>query len=689
MSKVLAIAGYGGPSVDVFQAQLGCLFGEELEIVKCRLDESLPPEATGADLCLFSSFSDYTRIDWKGRTLPSLFAQRTLTRLGLEKLMALPAGTEILLLDEGPELARTMAETIVQLGVRHLRLTPVTADFLEHRPPSAIIASAIPVPSGLGEAMDIGPALLDIGTIIDLAIRLDLDHMIELHNIRESYLSMVTGNIGFAEILGKTNRVAGSVDILLQFMGAGVVAVNAKGKIVACNEEAKALMRKHLGDPAGLSATDMLPDIPFDLVLSSKTPVKGRIGRLGAKEVAYSLEPILHSGVLYGVIGIFDVQNEEVGKRRSPRPSLVSEGYRAKYRFEDIVGRSASLLKCKEIARRMAASTSSVLICGESGTGKEMFAQAMHNASGRRSCRFVAVNCGALPESLLESELFGYEEGAFTGARKGGKPGLFELAHHGTLFLDEISEMPLSIQLRLLRVLEERQVMRLGDDRILTIDIRVIAATNRELRELVRLGTFREDLYYRLAVLPLSIPPLRERREDILLLVEAFQKIFGCHFELSKRVQEAFLAHRWRGNARELRNYVEYAANLGIGCLDPEDLPFETDSAPEGTSVRLPPQQAGGGSVVTEPGEHEDEVLPFVLEALETAFGNHERLGRRSLWRLAMESNRFISEPQIRKALKCLEQNSLIRIYPGKGGTVITEKGRRAIEAMHSEIRTG
>jgi transcriptional regulator with GAF, ATPase, and Fis domain len=221
----------------------------------------------------------------------------------------------------------------------------------------------------------------------------------------------------------------------------------------------------------------------------------------------------------------------------------------------------------------MAQSASSVLITGETGTGKEMFAQAIHNSSPRRDFPFVAVNCGALPESLLESELFGYEEGAFTGARRGGKPGLFELAHRGTLFLDEIGEMPPSLQMRLLRVLEERQVMRLGGAGLRGIDIRVIAASNRNLERMVAEGGFREDLYYRLAVLPLPIPPLRDRIEDILPLVREFQRLLGVAFCFEPEVESFLLQREWRGNARELRNCIEYVANLGIPRVGLADLP--------------------------------------------------------------------------------------------------------------------
>src|SRR5690606_31795881 len=177
--------------------------------------------------------------------------------------------------------------------------------------------------------------------------------------------------------------------------------------------------------------------------------------------------------------------------------------------------------------QRMAKSNSSILITGETGTGKELFAQAIHNYSPRRDNPFVAINCGAIPESLLESELFGYEEGAFTGAKKGGKPGLFEIADRGTLFLDEITEMPMSLQVKLLRVLKEKEVVRIDGDRIINVDVKIIAATNGNIKERVDMGEFRKDLYYRLNVLPLYIPPLRERKEDILFLTDKIKKEFN------------------------------------------------------------------------------------------------------------------------------------------------------------------
>jgi len=247
--------------------------------------------------------------------------------------------------------------------------------------------------------------------------------------------------------------------------------------------------------------------------------------------------------------------------------------------FGDITGNSDAINEVKFKAVKIARSNSTVLIVGESGTGKELFARAIHADGSRSHKPFVPINCGAIPEHLLESELFGYEEGAFTGARRGGKPGKFELANGGTIFLDEIGNMSLYLQAKLLRVLQERQIERVGGTQVIPVDIRVIAATNSDLQEMVRKGRFREDLYYRLSVIPLVIPPLRERREDIPLLLKhylrRYNKLLGKNIQgFSEEALRICEEYPWPGNVRELINAVEYAINLEEERLIlPESLP--------------------------------------------------------------------------------------------------------------------
>jgi transcriptional regulator with PAS, ATPase and Fis domain len=249
-------------------------------------------------------------------------------------------------------------------------------------------------------------------------------------------------------------------------------------------------------------------------------------------------------------------------KKKSNRPN--------RYGFDEIIGESYSIKQIKELAARIATSNSTVLLTGESGTGKELFAQAIHGLSARKHHPFVAVNCAAIPDELFESELFGYEAGAFSGAKKDGKPGKIELAQHGTLFLDEISELPLQAQGKLLRVLQEREVERLGGTGSKYVDIRIITATNRDLKTLVNEGKFRQDLFYRLYVFDLKIPSLRQRKDDILPLAHYFIDYFNEEFGLQVKyidpnLQKWLLEYEWPGNIRELKAFIERGMNIVEG----------------------------------------------------------------------------------------------------------------------------
>src|SRR6202035_5238124 len=262
----------------------------------------------------------------------------------------------------------------------------------------------------------------------------------------------------------------------------------------------------------------------------------------------------------------------EVRKLRDENREL-REALGRRYEFDTIVGRSSPMQEIFATIMRVAPTRATVLLAGESGVGKDMIARAIHHHSPRRDKPFVKINCTALPENLMESELFGYEKGAFTGANV-SKPGKFEAADTGTVFLDEIGDVPPSIQVKLLNVLQERQIERLGSNKTLHIDVRVIAATNVDLRAALEQGTFREDLYYRLNVVPLNIPPLRDRKEDIPYLVDYFAKKFNG--EISDAALERFMSYHWPGNVRELENVVERSVLLAQGPrVEAEDIKIE------------------------------------------------------------------------------------------------------------------
>jgi sigma-54 dependent transcriptional regulator, acetoin dehydrogenase operon transcriptional activator AcoR len=278
-------------------------------------------------------------------------------------------------------------------------------------------------------------------------------------------------------------------------------------------------------------------------------------------------------------------------------------GMEARYSFDDLIGESDEMKKIVAYCRNISDSPSTVLIQGESGTGKEVLAQSIHNYSSRRENGFVALNCGAIPEALIESELFGYTEGAFTSARKGGKPGKFELANGGTLFLDEIGEMPLDMQVKLLRALQEKSITRVGGDKTIPVDVRIIAATNKNLLKEVQKGKFRQDLYYRLSVIPVYIPPLRSRREDIPILINFFMNLKSVKLrkqvpEMDNRLFKKLMHYPWPGNVRELENFIEKYVNLDGNIDDLESIqnPEVIDGGSELLSINdhIPNTDPGG-----------------------------------------------------------------------------------------------
>lgn len=340
-------------------------------------------------------------------------------------------------------------------------------------------------------------------------------------------------------------------------------------------------------------------------VVSSGNPIVGALRREKGIDYTVNMSPIIDNGKIVGGISI--VSNIEDVRKLSDTihkyeneilrlENRIQAINRAKYTFDDIIAKDRVSLKLKADAMRIAQNDTTVLLMGESGTGKELYAQAIHNESRRRHNSFIAVNCAAFQKDLLESELFGYEDGAFTGAKKGGKMGLFEAADKGTIFLDEISEMSLETQGHLLRTLQEHTIRRVGGIKEIPVNIRVIAATNKSLEKKVEEGTFRQDLYYRIAIYPIRIPPLRERKGDIEELSEAFcdeqRNALRKNIEISEDARAALNAYQWPGNVRELRNAIEFSVNnMEDATIEARHLPyrirFEGGSAADGPVHRL------------------------------------------------------------------------------------------------------
>jgi PAS domain S-box-containing protein len=360
----------------------------------------------------------------------------------------------------------------------------------------------------------------------------------------------------------------------------GIIVVDESGTVTMVNKAFEDIFNVSREDLVGRPVTETVENTRMHIVAQSGVPEFGDIQNYKGRQVIVNRVPMFKDGCCIGAIGeaMFKDITEvnELLARLDPReePPVRPAGTvtrpakdtgKADYSFANIIGSSRAMIKAKNLAAKSARYDSNVLITGESGTGKELFARAIHSASRRRGQPFVTINCAAIPFELLESELFGYEEGSFTGAKKGGKKGKFELADKGTLFLDEIGDMPLSMQAKILRVLQDKSLDHIGGSQPLACDVRIIAATNRNLPQMVQEQRFREDLFYRLNVLSLEIPPLREREEDVGELVANLLPTICARLgvaakELSPEAMELLRRHRWPGNVRELINLLEQVA---------------------------------------------------------------------------------------------------------------------------------
>lgn len=354
---------------------------------------------------------------------------------------------------------------------------------------------------------------------------------------------------------------------ILDYTHDAIIAIEEKGRISTINQIAEQMLQPAQPPFVGRPVEEVLPNTHMTNVLHTGEAEIGQMMNIHGTLVSTNRVPIRVGGQVKGVVATFqDIKTLQTAERNI-RIKLHEKGLVAKYRFSDILGRSPAIRDAKRLSENFADSQFTVMLYGETGTGKEMFAQSIHNASPRRDGPFVAINCTALNRNLLESELFGYADSSFTGARRGGKAGLFETAHGGTVFLDEIGELPLEFQAPLLRVLQEKEVRRVGDDTVIPVDIRIIGATNRNLLQLVEEGKFRRDLYYRLNVLSVLVPPLRERGDDYLEIARCiYERVLPQHTEEEEtvflRVLDRCRSYAWPGNVRELTNLVERVSLL-------------------------------------------------------------------------------------------------------------------------------
>ncbi len=468
---------------------------------------------------------------------------------------------------------------------------------------------------------------------------------------RESIWPAITEAMHIAKIRRTERERAARFEAILNHVHEGIIATDTKNRVIQMNLSASSMLGLDLSCCGDQPIERIMPDPRVAGMLRNEGTYADELLSIGKQSLVLNKSAVRLGAETIGSLISFQkvssLQNTEI----AIRSKLHRRGLQSKYAFSDIVGESTAIAEAKRKALIFAKAPSNILITGETGTGKELFAQSIHRESEARSGPFVAVNCAAIPETLMESEFFGYDGGAFTGAAKEGKAGFFELAHEGTIFLDEISEIPLNLQGKLLRVIQETEVMRIGSGRIIPVSVRVVCAVNKDLGELVSRGAFRQDLYYRLAVLQLRLPPLRERGGDVPLLAELFIAQYAAAFrkptpKLSAEAGRALALLPWLGNIRELGNVCEQLVVLNesgeIGAGEVESL--APNPAGNGSPER---EMRGGGTADPAYGDFAEERRALerrrVLEAMEECGCNRtkaaQKLGmdRSTLWRKLKE----------------------------------------------------
>lgn len=544
------------------------------------------------------------------------------------------------------------------------------------------------VPKKIKKVIDIGQRIVDINCIIQLAEKLGIKDVFSSKEAVEARSHMVFGPNGLDKILDEAESVNDRIQALIEHMDHGVMITDISGKIYLANRNAKNIAGTGY-NLEGFSIQDILGSIDFG---HSQENVIKAFG----KTVLISVSPMHSKGKKSGNIIILKNFEEVEQRQNMIRNKLSGKTHSARNTFADIIGSSSVMNTRIASAKRMALSKSSVLITGPSGSGKEIFAQSIHNASDRCNYNFVALNCAAIPENLLESELFGYEPGAFTGAKKEGKMGYFELAHKGTIFLDEIGEMPLQLQSKLLRVIEERSFSRIGSSKLIHIDVRIIAATNQNLEEQVRSRQFREDLFYRLNVLPLDLPPISERQGDAMEMLYHFRDANQWKWQLEEETKQFLNSYPWPGNVREIRNLAEYLDNQEEALITKEQLPeymmrnfkekrVETVAEPvvsEGISYL---SQADNLKFILREGPN----LPLYQQILELLLKKEQfgiPMGRLQMVKEFSACGYPYSEAEIRGALRKLSESGYIKSKRGAGGSYILREGKRLLEEVRQLI---
>ena len=660
--KKLAIICVGKNTSATVQDQLENLIGNRVSISSYICSEIT--QSIHADLAVFCSPEAYaeghTHLDSE---CPVIVARRSINYHEVDPLLDLPPNTEVLLVSDLLTAAQETILLLTTLGFDHIRYRPYAPGLRDYpRLKIAVTPGEVGlVPGFVEKIIDIKSRIIDITTVVEILHKLSLlDEKANL--LSANYVRNIIDLIKKTKLSTNiSNKVKTQLQTIINTVHDGVIAIDDKKYISVINPVAGEFLGLNIKEILG-KTIDHMPDQNIVEIFNDPNHEKEVFINVNNHHLVANIAEIREGNRASGMVATFKDVSEIQRVEEELRLKMAKQLHVARYTLEQVQGESEIVKTTVEFARKIAPSNASILIQGESGTGKELLAQGIHNVSSRKNGPFIAINFAALTESLLESELFGYDEGAFTGARRGGSPGLFEQAHRGTIFLDEVGDAPLSFQVKILRVLQEMQVRRIGGTRLIPIDVRVISATNRNLKELIAKGAFRQDLYYRLNVLPIMLPPLKRRKPDIITLAKKF---YAKYFSPQEPIIPAesyfglisphFLAYDWPGNIRELQNVVEYLVNI---C--PEKIP---------TPGMLPEAlQNRNNSKNNQIADQGRTIYRLILQEIIKHNSCGKPIGRRSL-----STTLSLPESVIRKSITIMENEGFLRVGKGRKGLEIID----------------
>lgn len=599
-SRCISIVTSTRKTARLVREQIASAFRDSLDFQECPLDEEESKDISG-DVVLIPDHTWARRVSGLvAPTVPLVCSRRTITREGWKKIESLPRDSKALLVNNMKEAALETVSIIYELGARHLDLIPVY-------PGSAVPDVDLAITPG-----EVQYVPKSVKHIIDIGNRI----------VDAGTLLTIADLIGIAHV---------DFSVMIDLLHETIPLNPGLLKLIELYTSTKQQLNLVRSEVAGFKH-------------------RKNVAYLHPRDGRRSSDPVRPVTV--------------AGWAGDSTHRVTNGGHIVRYTFGDIVGRSPAITRSVQMARRFAKSDAPVLIYGSTGTGKELFANSIHAASKRSSYPFVAINCAALPENLLESELFGYEEGAFTGARKGGKPGLFDQADGGTVFLDEIGDLSQAMQSKILRVLEEKSTIRIGGTAVRWVDIRLICATNKDIAAMVKNGAFRSDLFFRIYVLTMRLPDLRDRLEDLPDLVDTFMKRQGVERKLSPDVFEVLASYDWPGNVRELDNCIQYMLAVSENRLD---------------VTHVPPYilEAVGRSRTERHGFAAQLSLDsrLVLDTIQELIDEGKSAGRRSIASALRKSGCNMSEARIRKVVQFLRDAGYVSIGLGRKGISIDSSG--------------